>query len=317
MTATLELVELPRWRQTQASVLDAAAKAASATLRESVESARQFLLFSQKTNSKQPVPVAKPPNAPLTAPPERVRDEFGNANQNYVHNQRPNEWFETIVATLRDSKWGWGLEGEVDEVEPARLLRALEASNIGTEVSSDRVVVGFAGRSELDAATRYNAKLLIRPGINPFRTDDKNPAKPQLLWWNWDKQKWDSASVIASSDGSVRIVPDTSGNASGISRWRGSIEPGTGYWADVEFGTQLRQVPSQFVPKKGESLIALYVGQGKALALPTDSGGLGVKPRLFLSETAVQLIGDVRSPKKSAEYTQAVRRELSNRGHSG
>ena len=142
-------------------------------------------------------------------------------------------WLQTVVRTISQQ-----LGGAIDWPQPGVLRNALSVPP-GKAVEPHVVVAGFASHQALNDATRYQGRLLLALGRNP-KPHRKPRRRGQLIWFDKDKGEWTTWSVLGRPDGTISLIGDRAGKSFNP-RWRGNIQPGEGYWADVEFGTQDRQ----------------------------------------------------------------------------
>jgi hypothetical protein len=116
-----------------------------------------------------------------------------------------------------------------------------------------------------------------------------------------------TASLVAGSDGSISAIGGGPGDASALGDWRGSIPPGTGYWADVEFGTQGTKVAYC------DDLVRLEFGpQGMNAVGATKTGG--ITPRLYLTQAAQQLTAQLTAGALTAAFHEGFRALMSSFG---
>lgn len=236
-------------------------------------------------------PVFDPmPQGQLLPPPRRNDDEdleWGTI--------RGREWIRTVVRTLVEE---YNLK--IPEPSPGALQQVVDI-RYPVLTRGDLIIGGFASRRELDHDTRYEHRLLLLG--KPVMPEDRGRAsldssKPrtrdgrkQLLWWNWDLGKWQSASQVASPQGTAKPLPGVRRSFNGA-KWRGQLQPGSGYWEEQEFGTMLRQVAPFYIPKPDESLTMIYLRRGVAQlsqVRPKD-GGMGIPAALYLTRGALKLI---------------------------
>lgn len=229
----------------------------------------------------------------LDSPPQRAQEPYSSMGKR-LGDMR---WIQTVVETLARQH-----NIPIDRGGTGRLVKAV-AETFPVQNNGGVIVCGYASRQRMDSATAYTARLILQyhlPTVadRGLRSNAEEYGKrrlsnrPQLIWWNWDEQKWQSAAVVAKPDGTTEVVFGPAGKQ--IPNWRGAIPRGSGYWADQEFGTMGRQIPSQFVPDEQSHYTMLFMsGQGIGLAqmVSLDAGAsFAISPTLYLAAGAEQLV---------------------------
>lgn len=177
--------------------------------------------------------------------------------------------------------------------------------------------VGAFSISALDAATAYNAKLVIYPG--PY---DEEAHKSKWIWWKWDAAgsgHWEANAWVLRPDGSSERATDISVDLTigqSISGWRAGAARGHGYWADVEWGSNLppqRSGPgaslASAMPTSANSLMA-FVASGKAASAVSQGSDVtntsrtflvGNRPYLIITRIAAAVVAGIKGAKSSGD----------------
>jgi len=285
---TWDLVEGSAWAGSKQKLRDAMKAAGKAALVNEIRAAQVVSkrVIEEKLN-KHPWAGEK-----LIDPPERTDPQ----NPFAPWGKGSRAWVQSVVQTLAEQ---YGID--IDRGGTSRLMQAV-AEVYDPVDSGSTIVVGYAPRSELDRMTGYVQRIILQS--HRPTPDDRGRKSwvstlnrtsvehPQLIWWNWDSQKWESASVVAYPDGTTKVMFGGAGKQ--LQDWRGSIPSGSGYWADQEFGTMATQIPAQFIPQKGADYTMLFLSQqGISLSQMTPTakrGKYGIKPTLYLAAGAEQLV---------------------------
>ncbi len=240
----------PAWNGTIAKLKKAIRESGKKTLVD-VITTRQAMLVREARQIQ-----VSPPGSPLGKP---LRESESGFSPSGLYGD---PWVQVVVSTLNQQ---FNLN-----IQPPRPGALADAYSLpyGVDENNDRIMVGFASLSALNAATQYGAKLLLRVSAdNPYRTDE--PRYRQLMFYDWnangpDSGKWRTASWVGTPDGRATPVdPQYAGKNPGM--WRSSFPGAPGYWADYEYGTLDSMANSNLIPDPSEGIVMLFVTANGAI----------------------------------------------------
>ena len=316
MIQSYAIVEGPRWPASRVKLIADCRKVGAGIVEGLVKAGWDELQADPE------VPVYKSvPEGTIFPPPQRQSESFTKADFNDVTGL---DFIRSVVRTIAaQDKLPVDFPGE--DGKPSGALKAALAAPVHVETEGDIVWAGFANREQLDRETAYQAKLILRRHLvtdnergrppdytkSPVRAKQPHNDK-QFLWWNWKEKRWKSWAVLALPSGQTRGI-DGSG-APMIDAWRGSIWGGSGYWADVEFGTEgyQPQLDGAGVPAEGDSMVSFYLNAGGGIGVvksQSRGGSTGIPARRFLARAAMTVARGVNDAAK-AEFGELLMDEL-------
>lgn len=290
----------PGWAASFTNLQHAIGEASRETLPEVVNEARKGMFSRTGRAGPGQVPVHNPSPAGelLVAPPQR-RKFFNQPMPSQVGGGE--HFIRSLIVTLKHQYPGLNM---ADEPVPMVLMNALSGPIQAVQIQPGVWVAGTASRSDLDQATHYEARILLRwhtpqphergqdvPGIR------MHTPHPQAIWWNWSLRRWQTFSLLGLASGAAQGIGGIGG---GIGQWRSARLSGAGYWADMEFGIGARALPEHMIPGPGETMVSLYVrlgdlGEVTSSRLSSEAlggpGFAGVRPYRFLWHAAKRLVG--------------------------
>ena len=267
----------PSWISCKAELATAAKRAFVGTAAIQLNLSKQVAVEN--------APVYEPTNArALPRPTRQSEREFANMPNHHISGRA---WIETVVKTLAVQNPGLGITDPV----PDKLRSTLASSRV--TVDNDEGTVSLFNRRELDAATAYTSRIIIRGMKTQPVGSGRTVKHGQLLWYDWDKNRWETASFVAHPDGSVGYL----GTYSRIEGdWHGKIPGGSGYWAEQEFGTEGLQ-RAEFLEE--DNLFIAYAGHaGTSLEVVKSRSLTGIPGRLFITRAARATYDHMRGDKR-------------------
>lgn len=277
MQIKFDIEKTPSWEQTKKRLLDTVRQVSKEVVSEHVIRAQAISIDATIAAFGE----THWNGEALTTPPER-RKQAGEQ----LSGPTGLAWVQTVVETLAQ-QYGINIR------RPGSRALIEEVANILDPIETEEhFIMGYASRSRLDKATQYEARIMLRNHLptNQDRGRESHnqkepkmrphPTKPQLLWWNWDEQKWQSASIVGFADGSSS---NPFGRGRARSGWRGKIPGGSGYWADQEFGTMGNQVSPRLIPKEGESFAEVYLSARGAFVSEVREDPGSIRPVGYLA----------------------------------